>query len=218
MLKFCLHPKELNNWKARVTERVATTYIKNNLIPSLKERDGWTDIFIGDLTVPYLNLQSPKNIISEINKNFLCKSVFPNSQMFDNCLKLVRVLEVATDGIIFKTKRTNETVTKQKALSQINMDYNMHTPTGIPVNHIEKEELPDRIPLVNGEIEIVEIKTGKSNIPPHQKKNYREAIENGFFLRYIHVDIVSFNENHFEIKEKLITNPKEVTSFPLGSS
>ena len=220
---------------------MAQVYIKNNLFPALKERDRWTDIFIGNLTFPFNRIEKeliqgnkkvleeidvidkdyylnrPKNIISEVNKNFLCRGIFPNSQLFDNCLKLIMVLEVATDGIIFKLKRTNETVTKQKALSQINMEYNSYTLTGVPVDFIKKEELPNRIQLVNGEIEIVEIKAGKSYIPEHQRKNYREAIKNGFFLRYFHVDIISFNDNHFEIKERLITNPEEVTRFPLGS-
>ena len=75
--------------------------------------------------------------------------------------------------------------------------------------------MPDLIPIVNGDIEIIEVKTGKANIPPYQQKNYRQVVKNGFTFRYFHVDIVTLNENHFEVEEKLLTNPEEVKSFPL---
>jgi len=48
---------ELNNWKARLTERAAIVYIKNNLIPTLQQKEGWSDVFIGNLSCPLNSIE-----------------------------------------------------------------------------------------------------------------------------------------------------------------
>lgn len=237
-MKFSFPTNELNAWTGKITERLVRVYFEKELIPMFKEKDGWTDVFFASIICPinpiekelikgntavldemdeirrldYVN--SRKNIISEINKNFLCRGIFPTSKLLDSCLKLLLILGVATDGIFFKTKRTDDTITKGKALSKINKNYE----TGLPINYVDEEELPQQIPLVNGEIEIIEVKSGNACIPYHQIEDYQRAIENGFYLRYFHVGIITFRGNSFEIKEKLITNPREVTKYPLGKS
>ena len=45
---------------------------------------------------------------------------------------------------------------------------------------------------------------------PHQMENYREVLKNGYFIRYFHVDIISFEENEFEICERVISSAKEL--------
>jgi len=238
-LKYSLPTNVINNYKGRITETLVKYYISENLIPKLKEEKGWTDVFFDKLVCPINRIEKellqgntqavkemeewnrsyyldrPKNIISEINKVFLVKKIFPNEHLLDNCLRLLMVLGVATDGMIFKTKRTNKEISKQKALSTINKNYNMfNLETNVSVNYVDEEELPEKIPLVDGEIEIIEVKSGNARIPLHQIEDYQKAIENGFFLRYFHIDIISFKDNMFELKEKLITKPKEVTSYP----
>lgn len=239
-MKYGLPINVINNYKGRITESLVRYYISENLIPRLKEEKGWTDVFFGKLESPLNRIEKellqgntqavkemeewnrgyyldrPKDIISEINKAFLCKKIFPNQQLLDNCLKLLMVLGVSTDGMIFKTKRINKKISKQKALSTINENYNrVNLETNIPVNYVDKDDLPEKIPLVDGDIEIIEVKSGNARIPLHQIEDYQKAIENGFFLRYFHVNIISFKDNMFELKEKLITNPREVTSYPL---
>jgi len=164
----------------------------------------------------------PTQIKSEIKKIFLEKGVFPNKDLFDRCINLMGILEVSTDGFLFKLKRTGKMEPKEEAVSELDENYHKERwdpleRKFIPMHVIRTDELPPQIPIAEGEIEIIEIKAGKSNIPPYQKANYRKAIENGYFLRFFHVDIVSFERNHFEIEEKLIKDPQEVTSFPFGS-
>jgi len=242
-MKFGLHPNELNVWKGRITERVAMTYFEDILIPFLKEKEGWTDIFKADLSCPINRIEKelikgnkkviegmedyqqswyldqPRNIISELLKNFLSRCIYPNEEFLNSCIKLLLILEVATDGIIFKTRKINETIKKGKAISQINKNYYASDlRTGNQINFFDEKDLPEQIPLVTGEIEILEVKSGNACIPYHQIEDYQRAIENGFYLRYFHVGIITFRGNSFEIKEKLITNPREVTKYPLGKS
>ena len=72
-----------------------------------------------------------------------------------------------------------------------------------------------KIPVVDGEIEVVEVKSCKSFIMPHQLRSYRNIVESGYTIRFLRVNIVSFKRNEFEIREKIITNPTELESFPL---
>jgi hypothetical protein len=74
------------------------------------------------------------------------------------------------------------------------------------LEHDDNEQLP----IVEGEIEIVEIKTGKAIIPSQQMISYRKVLEERYFLRFFHVNIISFEKNEFEIEEKLVTTPEEL--------
>jgi hypothetical protein len=64
-------------------------------------------------------------------------------------------------------------------------------------------------PVVEGEIEIVEVKSGTARLASNQIKSYTDVLRKGYPLRYFHVEIISFERNQFEIKEKLITDPRE---------
>ena len=68
---------------------------------------------------------------------------------------------------------------------------------------------------MEGEIEVVEVKTGKAIIPSYQMANYRKVLEEGYFLRFFHVNIISFEKNEFEIEEKLVTTPEELEAVQL---
>ena len=59
-------------------------------------------------------------------------------------------------------------------------------------------------------MELIEVKSGKGGIKPYQRENYALAVKKGYVLRLIRVKIICFDENHFEIEEKLITDPKEI--------
>jgi Glu-tRNA(Gln) amidotransferase subunit E-like FAD-binding protein len=76
------------------------------------------------------------------------------------------LLSVATDGLLFKLKRIGKQISRRKAISGIK---------GI----FEKDQLPKRIPLVSGEIDVVEIKADKGFIGADQKEAYRLIIEKG---------------------------------------
>lgn len=145
-----------------------------------------------------------KRVRIEARVLFLKKGLYPNSELYHNTIRLLSLLEVTTDGILFKLNKTGEVIDRKKALS------GMKGNTNILLN-----ELPEKIPIVSGDIEVIEIKLGKSNLRPHQKRSYRNIIQEGYGFRFFHVNIISFARNEFEIREKLLTNPSELKSFPL---
>jgi len=245
-LKYSFHPKELNNWKARITERIVGLYIRETLTPELK-KEGFELIFWNNPPLPlgitaallkgskeidwekecyervtvyragerknvkdlpkeerrYYVEQWKKDkkeaatkIPKEIKLFFLENGFYPDSNLFNSTIRLFSLMEVATDGILFKLKITGKTIKKKKALSGLEDRFNY-------------TNIPEEIPVVSGEIEFIEIKSGKAFIMRHQAENYREVIESGYNLHYFHVFIISFENNQFEITEKLVKNVAE---------
>jgi len=119
----------------------------------------------------------------------------------------LQLLEVRTDGFLFKLKRTGKTKPREEIISELG-EY--VCPEGM-------SELPKAVPIVEGEIEIIEVKSGKAYIPPYQQDNYRKVVENGFFFRFFRVNIISFERNQFDIEEKLLRRSTELRGFPCGS-
>jgi hypothetical protein len=134
---------------------------------------------------------------------YLSKGVYPDTKLLDRTLTLLIGLEVATDGLLFKLNKTGKTKSK-RTLSNLFQSREAWTNSGF--KRIEKDELPEDIPIVTGNIEIVEVKADKAILAPNQAKNYCNAIKNGYPLRYFHVIIISFEDNHFEVKEKLVND------------
>ena len=66
------------------------------------------------------------------------------------------------------------------------------------------------IPIVMGEIEIVEVKSNKGRLSRVQKEEHGNLVKNGYPLRLFHVSIVSFAKNRFEVKEKLLRTIAEI--------
>jgi hypothetical protein len=60
------------------------------------------------------------------------------------------------------------------------------------------------VPIFSGEIEVVEVKSGKGRLTKVQRDEYSNLVKTGFPLRLIRVSIVSFAKNHFEVEDKLL--------------
>jgi len=68
--------------------------------------------------------------------------------------------------------------------------------------------------MVSGEIEIVEVKYGKSILPPEQKRSYTNVVSGGHRIRFFNVIMRSLDRNDFELAEKVIANPRDLKTFP----
>ena len=68
--------------------------------------------------------------------------------------------------------------------------------------------------MVNGEIEVVEIKSDKGFLAQNQIRSYVNVVKNGYTLRLFNIKIVSFKWNQFEIREKIIRDPNEIVYNP----
>lgn len=143
------------------------------------------------------------DVVNRIKMVFLRQAVYPDLVLFQKVFKLFATLDVATDGVLFKMRKTGESISKS-GLSRIMQDVRF------------RKGLPSRIPIVSGEVEIIEVKANGACIPFYQQKSYAKAIRNGCPLHYFHVEILSLDDNDFNLTEKIITDPCKVKSFPMA--
>jgi hypothetical protein len=133
-------------------------------------------------------------IPKEIKLFFLENGFYPDSNLCNSTIRFFSLLEVPTDGILFKLKITGKKIKKEKAF--LDLEYRL-------------DYMPKEIPVVSGELEVIEIKSDNAFISRHQAEAYRKVIESGYNFRYFHVFIISFENNQFEITEKLVKNVTE---------
>lgn len=233
-LKYSFHPKELNNWKARITERLVQCYIKDNIIPKLKEEQ-WDDVIY---TSGWFKAERSKD--SPFTQGLFAKyenkteerillgyGFFPTKAFLKKFKKLTSLLENIPDGFLIKLRRTGTSRSREEAIQEFGLNFQglsfqhfLGTNIFGSRHHVEmfihsKSHEDKLLPVVDGEVEVIEVKSGKSNLPPSQKRSYRNILREGYVLRFFHVEIISFEDNKFEIEEKLIKNPAELKTFPL---
>ena len=243
-MKFSLSPKELNNWKARITERLIEYYFEQNLIPKLKQEEGWDTLLV--ISCPWFTTEGSSfqlefNEIFQLERLvFLSNGLLPRAELLSNFDELTRTLRNVPDGFLVKLKKTGESKSLKDGMAEMGLRKSLRVSHGnilmksrfeleLEQKHyfktlnehgyaiekflrfdVEKHDENEQFLVVDGEIEVIEVKAGKGFIPPSQKESYRAILEKGYSLRYFHVDIVSFERNHFEIEEKLIRNPNEL--------
>jgi len=193
---------ELSNWKGDISESLVKQHIEDITIPSLK-KEGWDYVFfISHLSsiIPYENLPPQKRPFQDGEKFFICKDIFPNNEFLMNLRKLDKMIGCEPDGFLIKLKETSETKPFGEALAEFRL---------LNVNGFKKVK-NRQLPLVNGEIEVIEVKSDKAHFQASQRKNYVKVVSNGYSLRFFHVKVISFERNQFEIVEKIIRNPDEI--------
>jgi len=228
-MKYSLSRGELNNWKARITKRLVEHYFEENLVPRLK-KEGWDFIIL--TSYAWFSFQEIDNFINE-RVFFLYNGLLPTPKLLRSFEKLTETLENAPDGFLVKLKNTGKSKSLKTGIAEMGMkfvSYSFGAHSYSEVNNlkklgyaierglsfdVDKHDQNELLPIVDGEIEVVEVKTGKSNLPPNQKRSYSKIIQEGYVLRFFHVNIISFENNEFEIEEKVITSPTELTSLPL---
>jgi hypothetical protein len=222
-LRYSFNAKELNNWKGVITERLIEHYIEDVIIPSLQNE--WDYVFFRR-HLPFLC--SKENSKRDFWRNmfqrtsgqfFIGNGLFPTRELLMKMEILTKLLEhsCCPDGFLFKLKKISETKTLKQALIEFHLgdrwgggsvtefrlgDYSVerrHTSDFIDSEHDENEQLP----IVNGEVEVIEVKSGKGEMKSYQRKDYIEMVNKGYPLRYFYVEMVSFEGNLFEIREKI---------------
>jgi hypothetical protein len=145
---------------------------------------------------------------------------YPTKGFLEYFRKLTASLSHRADGFLIKMKGTGTFRTANEAIKNylsVTNDYikttmkkdDDFTNKAEVINYFgwKKLQKDKMLPEVNGEIEVIEVKTGSKEGVSGQTSSYRNAAANGFPLRFFHVDL-----NSFLIKEKLIANPNEITS------
>ncbi len=209
-MKYSFSPKKLNNLKGHISERLIQDYINKNIIPKLK-KDGW-DIIIYTTNTWFSVPESENFNPSFINERmfFISNRLFPTKKFLNKFKKLTRLLENIPDGFLIKMKKTGNNISMKKAINELNLN-SISFWNGLGGNFSSKElDENEQLPIIDGEIEIIEVKSDKSFLASNQKKSYSNTLKAGYHLRYFHVDFISFKNNCFEIKEKIIREPVEL--------
>ena len=204
-------------WKGRITESLARFYIRDVLCPKL-EKEGWFKVlFFLDISASKHDYHEYRDKYRSIRIILLDKGIYPSQEFLDKCEKVNDLLKQMSDGFLLKFRKTGEKMKPMKELVSglegarrlkwiwsdgwDKYEYFTH--------EVEVDETTE-IPIVTGEIEIVEVKSNKGILSKVQKEDYSNLVKNGFPLRLLHVSIVSFAKNHFEVKEKLLRTINEV--------
>lgn len=217
-MKYSLHPKDLAVWKGRITEALVKSYISKEVIPKLK-KEGWDDVM---LTEAWFSPEKPQSDVPQhlrlewkFEEKFLIANGWFPAPKFLKRLQLLtkKCLENVPDGFLFKIKKAGKKPLND-ALLQLDLE-SWESWTILEEYWFNRSEHEDneQLDTVDGEIEIIEVKSGRSNIPPQQKRSYGNALREGFVIRFFQVSIVSFERNEFDIEEKLITNPRQLRNF-----
>lgn len=212
-IEYSFNRKEMNNWKGRITERLIRCYIDDVLIPTLRKQ-GWDDAIFapqGD------SMSEGSEMWSEMEVRFLvANGLFPTRRFLTSFKKLTNLLENLPDGFLIKIKKTGITKPLKEAIKEFKLDgWSYHNEKGEPIFDYSRFDKNEILPVVDGEIEVVEVKSDKATLPARQKRSYGNILREGYVLRFFHVNIVSFEKNEFEIEEKLLTSPNELKTFPI---
>ena len=221
--------------KYQIAQKAFERYAEQNLLPSVK-REGWDLVILSTLTwfsrpgSPSWNgdLQNEKMF-------FLSNDLIPTPELLRDFEQLTTVLENWPDGFLAKLKKTGKSESLKVGLAEIGarpLRYSLSRwgvdakrsledakralqEQGFVIEEgwsfdIEEHDQNERLQVVDGEIEMVEVKSGKAHLPPHQVKSYANAVRKGFTLRYFHIESISSDGNEFVIREKLIRDPIEI--------
>jgi hypothetical protein len=200
--------KMTNSQRGRLGERIIEIYINDELIPSLKKSEDWTDIIY---TVAWFKATWSQDF-QDFNKFeeekqtrlLLSNGFYPIKEFVNYFNKLVDSLSNIPDGFLIKMKRIGAFRTVEEAIKEYNLTSEI-TLGDLSNQLLQLPDIDKKLPVVDGKIEVVEVKTGEG-VKKLQVPSYRNAVANGYPLRLFKVDI-----EKCEIKEKLIVNPDEVT-------
>ena len=193
-----------NRWQAQVSERLVGNYIEDKLIPALKLQ-GWNEVVYAqshcfNFYYDENESQRPKSrqgVWNNYVHSFLLENgLYPTEEFMESFKKLTSLLKHSPDGYLFKFKKTG----KVKSLKK----------------HANAQS--ELLPIVNGEIEVVEVKSGKAKLFPSQKEDYCNVLIERFVLRFFQVEVVSFEKNEFGIEEKIISNSSAFSKISLKSA
>lgn len=186
---------ELNSLKGVIGEYIARSFIRNVLSRKLLHKEKWDHVLFSR------QFWSRRIFdLSAFREDFTFHGFYADSQLlskYATAIGLLRKNHCRPDGLILKLQETGHSkMMKQSFLTQTE------------VKHSCKSNSKRRLPMVRGDLEVVEIKCGRNaKLVTKQKKTYSTMIAKGYPLRVISVRIVSFDSNRFLIEESRFSSP-----------
>lgn len=204
-------------WKGFIAEKLVENYFGRVLGPKLKE-EGWDFVIF---------VLSGETYISplEIPIIFLYNNMLPTPTLLRKFKDLKSDLGTP-DGFLLKLRNTGKSMPLKVAIDEIGaenysfgsiyrsyptfreIDLRLLKERGYVIEKWFSFDVKDHnenelLPIVDGEVEVVEIKSGKSRLTLDQEWTYRNVLDKGYTIHLFKVKIISFEKNQFEIEENV---------------
>ncbi len=190
---------EYSGLKGIIGEQLARSFVRSDLAPKLMREEGWDHVVLSrnDYKRHAWTWNTKLFKHDHFIEDFIIHGFFANIKLLSKYTTAIGVLEqnhCTPDGILLKLKENGKT----RSLKQ-----HVRTPLiaklriGDSVRHENS-----RLPMVGGDLEIVEIKCGRNaKLMDKQRRTYNDLIAKDVPLRMIKVRIVSFDLNKFLVEE-----------------
>ena len=190
---------ELNGLKGMIGERLARSFVRNKLAPKLCKEEGWDHVLLSNNDYKRHSWTWNTKLFSfdELREDFIVHGFVANRKLLTKYTNAVSVLtksHCSPDGLLLKLQETGRKKRlKEKTCPSI---------TRFRVEEVSREGDTMKFPVVDGGLEVLEIKCGrKARLMGKQKETYNDLIAKGYPLRMIKVRIVSFDLNQFLVEE-----------------
>ena len=176
----------MNSLKGLIGEYLARSFIRNVLAFRLCETENWDHIVF---TRQFRNHRIFD--FKTFRTDFTFHGFHATSKLLSKyaiALGLLRKNHCKPDGLILKLRETGYAKISRQSL--------------LVTAEIKRPHNRYKLPTVEGDLEVVEIKCGRNaRLMRKQKKTYGDLIVKGIPLRVIKVKIVSFDSNRFLVEE-----------------
>ena len=190
---------EYNGLKGVIGEKLARSYIRNILAVKLIEEEKWNHIILSknDYKKHAWTWNTKLFNFDYFREDFIIHGFYAKIKLLSKYATAINTLEknhCTPDGILLKLRETGKTkILKEDACpANAKLKINRSLKHG---NHI-------KLPTVEGDLEIIEIKCGRNaKLMDKQKRTYNDIIAKEIPLRLIKVRIDSFDLNRFLVED-----------------
>jgi len=191
---------EKNILKGIIGEHLARSYVRNELAPRLVKTEGWQHVLLSNNDYKrHLKMWNGKLFSFErYREDFILHGFYANMKLLAKYADVIGVLlqsHCTPDGLLLKLRKTGKTrKLKEKDCPKV---------ASLRIDPSQRHGDVLEFPIVDGELEIIEIKCGRqAKLMGKQKETYNNLIAKGIPLRMVKVKIVSFDDNEYLVVDR----------------
>jgi len=199
-LEYRFKSLELSILKGLIGEHLARSFIRHTLAPKLEEEEKWDHVVFSRNDYKQSHKAWNEKLFSydRFREDFYSHGFYADRQLLSRYAMVVGVLaqnHCTPDGLLLKLQATGYKRRVEKGVRSSNF--------GLRRRSSKKRGEVLKLPVVKGDLEIVEIKCGRSaKLMKKQKETYNDLIWKGVPVRMVEVRIVSFDRNKFLVQER----------------
>jgi len=199
-MEYRLKSLEYNGLRGKIGEQVAKSFVRNVLAAKLMKEEQWDHIILSNNDYKQRARSGNTKLFNYdcFREDFIVNGFWADAKLLSKYADTVGILErnhCTPDGVLLKLKETEKTKRVRESECRF--------PARLYVKESQKDGGCFILPVVDGDLEIVEVKCGRSaRLLDKQKETYNDLIAKGVPLRMIKVRIVSFDLNRFLVEER----------------